>query len=56
MFKPAMRGETSRSGPPRVLVVEDDPGIADAVMYALCRPPSVHVAEIVVRPNKDFAL
>ena len=23
MFKPAMRGEASRSGPPRVLVVED---------------------------------
>ena len=37
MFKPAMRGEASRSGPPRVLVVEDDPGIADAVMYALQR-------------------
>jgi NADP-dependent 3-hydroxy acid dehydrogenase YdfG len=30
--------------------------VADAVMYALSRPPSVHVAEIVVRPNKDFAL
>ncbi len=37
MFKPAMRGEASRSSPPRVLVVEDDPGIADAVMYALQR-------------------
>jgi DNA-binding response OmpR family regulator len=37
VFKPAMRGEASRSGPPRVLVVEDDPGIADAVMYALQR-------------------
>ena len=37
MFKPAMRGEASPPSQPRVLVVEDDPGIADAVVYALQR-------------------
>lgn len=41
MFKPAMRGEASH---PRVLVVEDDPGIADAVMYALERDGMTAVA------------
>jgi len=55
LFKPAMRGEASRSGPRRVLVVEDDPGIADAVMYALQRDgmtavgaPSLAAARVAV--------
>jgi NADP-dependent 3-hydroxy acid dehydrogenase YdfG len=37
-----------------IMIKPDD--VAGAVMYALSQPPSVHVAEIVVRPNKDFAL
>ncbi|HEX6312501.1 MAG TPA: SDR family oxidoreductase, partial [Acidimicrobiia bacterium] len=30
--------------------------VADAVLYAVSRPARVHVAEIVVRPNKDLNL
>ena len=44
MFNPAMRGEVSPPGHPRVLVVEDDPGIADAVVYALERDGMTAVA------------
>ena len=44
MFKPAMRGEASAPSQPRVLVVEDDPGIADAVVYALQRDGMTAVA------------
>ena len=30
--------------------------VADAVMFAVTRPASVHIPEIVIRPNKDFDL
>ena len=30
--------------------------IADAVLYAVTPPADVHVAEIVVRPNRDLNL
>lgn len=30
--------------------------VADAVAFAISQPPGVHVAEIVVRPNKDLQL
>lgn len=30
--------------------------VADAVLYAVSRPARVHVAEVVVRPNKDLQL
>jgi NADP-dependent 3-hydroxy acid dehydrogenase YdfG len=36
------------------LATPDD--VADAVLYAITRPTRVHVAELVVRPNKDLNL
>jgi NADP-dependent 3-hydroxy acid dehydrogenase YdfG len=30
--------------------------VADAVLYAVTRPPGVHISEVVVRPNKDLQL
>jgi NADP-dependent 3-hydroxy acid dehydrogenase YdfG len=37
-----------------ILASPDD--VAEAVLYAVSRPARVHVAEIVVRPNKDIPL
>ena len=30
--------------------------VANAVLFAITQPPGVHLAEIVLRPNKDLAL
>jgi NADP-dependent 3-hydroxy acid dehydrogenase YdfG len=30
--------------------------IAEGVFFAVSQPPGVHIAEIVIRPNKDFEL
>jgi NADP-dependent 3-hydroxy acid dehydrogenase YdfG len=35
-----------------IMIRPDD--VADAVMYAVGEPSSVHISEIVIRPNKDF--
>jgi NADP-dependent 3-hydroxy acid dehydrogenase YdfG len=37
-----------------IMIKPDD--VADAVMFAISRPAGVHIAAIVVRPNKDFDL
>jgi NADP-dependent 3-hydroxy acid dehydrogenase YdfG len=37
-----------------ILATPED--VADAVLYAITRPARVHVAEIVVRPNKDLPI
>jgi NADP-dependent 3-hydroxy acid dehydrogenase YdfG len=37
-----------------ILATPED--VADAVLYAVSRPARVHVAEIVVRPNKDLPI
>jgi NADP-dependent 3-hydroxy acid dehydrogenase YdfG len=44
----------ARAAMPDHLCAPED--IADAVLWAVTRPASVHVPEIVVRPNRDLAL
>ena len=46
--------ESAQEALNELMIKPDD--IAAAVMFAITQPSAVHVAEIVVRPNKDFAL
>jgi NADP-dependent 3-hydroxy acid dehydrogenase YdfG len=44
----------ARAAMPDHLCAPED--IADAVLWAVTRPDSVHIPEVVVRPNRDLAL
>ena len=44
----------ARAGLPDHLCTPED--VAEAVLWAVTRPPTVHIAEVVVRPNRDLAL
>ena len=44
----------ARTGLPEHLCAPED--VADAVLWAVTRPSTVHIAEVVVRPNRDLAL
>lgn len=44
----------ARNGLPEHLCAPED--VAEAVLWAVTRPSTVHIAEVVVRPNRDLAL
>ena len=46
--------EGARSGLPDHLCAPED--VAGAVLWAVTQPSTVHIAEVVVRPNRDLAL
>jgi NADP-dependent 3-hydroxy acid dehydrogenase YdfG len=46
--------DEARAAMPDHLCAPED--IADAVLWAVTRPESVHIPEVVVRPNRDLAL
>jgi NADP-dependent 3-hydroxy acid dehydrogenase YdfG len=46
--------EAAQTALSEILATPED--VADAVLYAVSQPARVHIAEIVVRPNKDLDL
>lgn len=46
--------EAAQAALQEIMIRPED--VADAVMFAVTRPASVHIPEIVIRPNKDYDL